>query len=87
MVEAPAAYGMERPKEIRMAETVYKVIELIGTSNESWERAAKVAVERAAVSLSSPLTKSGSADSLRLCSLRQGDRRWRWGGLRGFRAT
>src|SRR5271166_1834166 len=31
---------------------------------------------------SSPLTKSGSADSLRLCSLRQGDRRWRWGGLR-----
>jgi len=37
--------------------------------------------------LNSPLTKSGSADSLRLCSLRQGDRRWRWGGLRGFRAT
>jgi flavin-binding protein dodecin len=34
-----------------MAESVYKVIELIGTSTESWEKAAKAAVERAAVSL------------------------------------
>ncbi len=34
-----------------MAESVYKVIELIGTSTESWERAAKVAVERAAETL------------------------------------
>lgn len=34
-----------------MAENVYKVIELIGTSTESWEKAAKVAVERAAKSL------------------------------------
>jgi dodecin len=34
-----------------MADSVYKVIELIGTSTESWEKAAKVAVERAAVSL------------------------------------
>jgi dodecin len=34
-----------------MAESVYKVIELIGTSAESWERAAKAAVERAAESL------------------------------------
>ena len=34
-----------------MAESVYKVIELIGTSTESWEKAAKVAVERAAASL------------------------------------
>ena len=31
-----------------MAESVYKVIELIGTSTESWEKAAKAAVERAA---------------------------------------
>ena len=31
-----------------MAESVYKVIELVGTSTESWEMAAKVAVERAA---------------------------------------
>jgi flavin-binding protein dodecin len=34
-----------------MADSVYKVIELIGTSTESWEKAAKTAVERAAQSL------------------------------------
>lgn len=34
-----------------MAESVYKVITLIGTSTESWERAATVAVERAASTL------------------------------------
>ena len=32
-------------------ETVYKVIELVGTSSESWEKAAAAAVERAAESL------------------------------------
>jgi len=34
-----------------MAETVYKVVELIGTSTESWENAAKAAVERASETL------------------------------------
>ena len=34
-----------------MAESVYKVVELVGTSTESWEKAAKAAVERAAKSL------------------------------------
>lgn len=34
-----------------MAESVYKVIELIGTSTASWEKAASAAVERAAKSL------------------------------------
>ena len=34
-----------------MADSVYKVIELIGTSTESWEKAATVAVERAAQTL------------------------------------
>jgi dodecin len=34
-----------------MAESVYKVVEVVGTSTESWERAAKAAVERAAKSL------------------------------------
>jgi len=34
-----------------MAESVYKVIELVGTSTESWEKAAKAAVDRAAKSL------------------------------------
>ena len=34
-----------------MADSVYKVIELVGTSTESLERAATVAVERASQSL------------------------------------
>ena len=34
-----------------MAESVYKVIELIGTSKESWEKAATAAVNRAGKSL------------------------------------
>ena len=34
-----------------MAESVYKVITLVGTSSESWEQAAAAAVERAAQSL------------------------------------
>ena len=34
-----------------MTEKVYKVIELIGTSTDSWEKAATAAVERAGQSL------------------------------------
>jgi flavin-binding protein dodecin len=34
-----------------MSDSVYKIIELIGTSTESWEKAAAVAVETAAKSL------------------------------------
>jgi dodecin len=34
-----------------MPDSVYKVIELVGTSTESWEKAAKNAVERAGQSL------------------------------------
>ena len=34
-----------------MTDSVYKVIELVGTSSESWERATRSAVERAAESL------------------------------------
>jgi len=34
-----------------MAESVYKVIEVIGTSRESWEKAATNAVERASKTL------------------------------------
>jgi hypothetical protein len=34
-----------------MAESVYKVIELVGSSTESWEKAASAAVARAAKSL------------------------------------
>jgi flavin-binding protein dodecin len=38
-------------KETQMAESVYKVIELVGTSTESWEKAALAAVKRASKSL------------------------------------
>lgn len=34
-----------------MAESVYKVIELVGTSPDSWEKAARAAVDRASETL------------------------------------
>jgi flavin-binding protein dodecin len=34
-----------------MTDSVYKIIELVGTSSESWEKAAAAAVEMAAKSL------------------------------------
>jgi dodecin len=36
---------------VTMAESVYKVIELVGTSTESWEKAAAAAINRAAKSI------------------------------------
>jgi flavin-binding protein dodecin len=48
-VRAFAGAGGEEKED--MAESVYKVIELVGTSEESWEKAAKAAVERAGASL------------------------------------
>jgi len=38
-------------KERTMAESVYKVIALVGTSTESWDRAAAAAIETASQSL------------------------------------
>ena len=34
-----------------MPESVYKIVELVGTSNESWERAANAAIDLATKSL------------------------------------
>jgi len=34
-----------------MSDSVYKVVEIIGTSSESWDHAAKLAVEKASKSL------------------------------------
>ena len=42
---------MQEHEETNMAESVYKVIELVGTSTESWEKAATAAIKRAAKSL------------------------------------
>ena len=38
-------------REVTMVESVYKVIELVGTSPESWEKAAKAAVDMASQTL------------------------------------
>jgi hypothetical protein len=41
----------KKEKEEAMAESVYKIIELVGTSTESWEKAAQAAVIKAAKTL------------------------------------
>jgi flavin-binding protein dodecin len=38
-------------RETLMAENVYKIIELVGTSTESWEKAAAAAIKRAGKTL------------------------------------
>jgi hypothetical protein len=47
---APPGVGWWR-KEPPMTDSVYKVIELVGTSSDSWEKAAAAAVKQAAKSL------------------------------------
>jgi len=48
---AGATCRLQTEWEDVMPDSVYKVIELVGTSKESWEKAATVAVERAAKTL------------------------------------
>ena len=50
MVPASSSNACGR-KESEMADSVYKIIELVGTSTESWEKAAAAAVEMASQSL------------------------------------
>ena len=50
-VAAGAPCVLPNQREDGMSESVYKVIELIGTSKDSWESAAKAAVDRAGKSL------------------------------------
>ncbi|TVR31572.1 MAG: transporter [Nitriliruptor sp.] len=59
-----------------MAENVYKVIELIGTSTESFERAAAVAVERA----------GSSVRNLRVAEISQLDMTLEEGNVTAYRA-
>ena len=59
-----------------MADSVYKVITLIGTSTESWERAAAAAVERAAQTL----------DDLRVAEVRELDMMLEEGKVVTYRA-
>ena len=59
-----------------MAESVYKVIELVGTSTESWEKAAAAAVKRAASSL----------EDLRIAEVVEQDLQIEGGEIRAYRA-
>jgi flavin-binding protein dodecin len=62
--------------ERAMAESVYKVIELVGTSSESWERAAAAAVEKASKSLR----------DLRIAEVSELDMQIEDGAIRAYRA-
>ena len=59
-----------------MAESVYKVIELVGTSSESWEKAAAAAVSKAAKSLR----------DLRIAEVSELDMQIEGGKIRAYRA-
>jgi len=59
-----------------MAESVYKIIELVGTSDESWEKAASAAVARASQSLR----------DLRIAEIAELDLQIENGQVRGYRA-
>jgi flavin-binding protein dodecin len=59
-----------------MSESVYKVIELVGTSSTSWEEAAKNAVE----------TASKSLKELRVAEITKLDMRVEGGKVTAFRA-
>lgn len=59
-----------------MPESVYKVIELVGTSSESWEKAAKAAVQRASQSL----------EDLRIAEIVELDMQLEEGQVRAYRA-
>jgi flavin-binding protein dodecin len=59
-----------------MAESVYKIVELVGTSTESWEKAAAAAVNQAAKSLR----------DLRIVEVKQLDMQVAGGKVRAYRA-
>jgi dodecin len=59
-----------------MAESVYKIIELVGTSSESWEKAASAAVSKA----------SGSLRDLRIAEVAELDLQIEDGAVSAYRA-
>jgi hypothetical protein len=71
----PAAIAAH-PRRQAVAESVYKVIQLVGTSTESWEKAAAAAVERA----------SSSLRDLRVAEVRELDLVIENGGVTQYRA-
>jgi flavin-binding protein dodecin len=59
-----------------MAESVYKVIELVGTSTQSWEKAAEAAIKRASKTLR----------DLRVAEVKQLDVAMKNGKIEAYRA-
>ena len=59
-----------------MAESVYKIIELVGTSSDSWEKAAAAAVQKASKSLR----------DLRIAEVSQLDMQLENGKVKAYRA-
>ena len=59
-----------------MAESVYKIVELVGTSTESWEKAAAAAVK----------TASKTLRDLRIAEVTQLDVQLEGGKVRAYRA-
>ena len=49
-----------------MADSVYKVVEIVGTSEKSWDDAARVAVERASQTLEDLRIAEVSAQDVRI---------------------
>ena len=68
--------GKPRREEDVMAESVYKVIELVGTSTDSWEKAAAAAVSKASKSLR----------DLRIAEVSELDMQLEGGRVRAYRA-
>ena len=66
----------KRGEEHAMTESVYKIIELVGTSTESWEKAAKAAVDKASKSLR----------DLRIAEVAQLDMQLKDGKVEAYRA-
>jgi flavin-binding protein dodecin len=64
------------PEVLKMAESVYKVIELVGSSETSWEDAVKNAVEAASKSLR----------DLRICEVIKLDTKIENGAIVAYRA-
>ena len=58
-VTTPSTTKTAPGERVRMAESVYKIIELVGTSTESWEKAAAAAVARASETLRDSARRGG----------------------------
>jgi flavin-binding protein dodecin len=63
------------PEHAKLADSIYKVVEVIGTSAKSWEDAAKNAVERAA----------GTLRDLRIAEVVKMDLKVEGGKVRAYR--